>query len=61
MCCLSSGDMYFFGMFTFFGLALSVFNSVSLFYNSLADFFERLVILSAIVLLIKSPIASAVI
>ena len=53
--CLSSGDMY-----LFLGVALSKSTSVSLFCNSLADFFETLVILSAILLPIKSSVASAV-
>ena len=55
ICCLSSGDMY-----LFLGVALSTFTSVSSFGNSLVDFFEMLVILSAILLPIKSPVASAV-
>ena len=46
-CCLSSGDVY-----LFFGI------SVSSFCNSLGDF-EILVTLSAILLPIKSPVASA--
>ena len=50
ICCLSSGDMY-----RFLIVAL-----VSLFGNSLLDFLETLVILSAILLPIKSPAASAV-
>ena len=54
--CLSSGDMY-----LFLRVVLSKSISVSLFCNSLADFFEMLVILSAILLPIKSPVASAVI
>ena len=57
ICCLSSGDIYlFFG--ASFGLALSTY--ASSFCNSLVDFFETLVILSAILLPIKSPVASAV-
>ena len=49
VCCLSYGDMYlFFGTF------------ILLFCNSLRDFFETLVILSAILLPIKSPVACAV-
>ena len=52
ICCLSSGDIYlFFG--TSFGLALAVFDS--LFYA----FLKTLVISSAILLPIKSPVASA--
>ena len=50
-CCLSFGDIY-----LFFGLSASV----SLFRNSLVDFFETVVILSAILLPIKSPVASAI-
>ena len=49
MPCLSSGDMH-----LFFG------TSISSFCNSLEDFFKTLVILSAISLPIKSPVASAV-
>ena len=49
ICCLSSGDMY-----LLFGA------SISLFCNSLGNFFETLVILSAILLPIKLPVASAV-
>ena len=56
ICCLSSGDIYlFFG--TSLGLTLST--SVLLLCNSFGDFFEALVILSAILLPIKSPVASA--
>ena len=51
-------------MYLFLGLALSKSTSVSLFCNFLVDFFERnfvetLVILSVILLPIKSPVASA--
>ena len=53
--CLSSGDMY-----LFLGVALSTSTSVLSFGNSSVDFFETLVILSAILLPIKSPAASAV-
>ena len=53
--CLSSGDMY-----LFLGVALSTSTPVSLFCNSLVDFFEKFVILSAILLLIKLPVASTV-
>ena len=53
--CLYSRDMY-----LFFGVTLTTSSSVSLFCNSFADFFEALVILSAIFLPIKSPVASAV-
>ena len=55
ICYLSSGDMY-----LFLGVVLSTSTSVSSFGNSFADFFEMLVILSAIFLPIKSPIASTV-
>ena len=55
ICCLSSGDIY-----LFLGLALSTSTSVSLFCNSLEDVFETFLILSSILLPIKSPIASAV-
>ena len=51
--CLSSGDMY-----LFLGVAHSKSTSVLLFCNSLVDVFETLVILSAILLPIKSPVAS---
>ena len=55
ICCLSSGDMY-----LFLGVAIST-SYVSLFGKAFADiFFETLVILSAISLPIKSPVASAV-
>ena len=53
--CLSSG-----GMYLFLGVALSTSTSVLSFGNSSVDFFETLVILSAILLPIKSPAASAV-
>ena len=55
ICCLSSGDMYLF-------LCEVIFTSSSLsLCNSLAGFFfEILVILSAILLPIKSPVASAI-
>ena len=46
--CLSSGHIYLFWEFYF------------IFCNSLGDFFETLVILSAILLAIRSPVASAV-
>ena len=55
MCCLSSGDMY-----LFLVVALSVSASVISFDNSSVNFFETLVILSAILLPNKSPVASAV-
>ena len=52
ICCLFSGDMY---------LSFSISISSSFCEcNSLGDFFETLVILSAILLPIKSPVASAV-
>ena len=44
----------------FFMLVISTSSSISSFGNTLSDFFETLVILSAILLPIKSPIASAV-
>ena len=48
-------------MYLFLWVAISVSSSVSLFGNSLVDvFFETLVILSAILLPIKSPVGSAV-
>ena len=59
ICCFSSGDMY-----LLFGASISSFcNSLecnSIECNSVGDFFETLVILSAILLPIKSPVASAV-
>ena len=55
ICCLSSRDMY-----LFLGVGLFKPTSLSLFCNSLADFFETLVILSAILLPIKWSVASAV-
>ena len=56
ICCLSSGDMY-----LFLGVTLSTSYFVSSCGNSFVDFFfETLVILSAILLPIKSPVASAV-
>ena len=55
--CLSSGDMY-----LFLGVVISTsFSFVSSFGNSFVDFFfGTLVILSTILLPIKSPVASAV-
>ena len=48
-------------MYLFLWVVLSTSSSVSLFGNFFADiFFETLVILSAILLPIKSPVASAV-
>ena len=52
ICFLFSGDMY-----LSFGISIS---SSFCECNSLGDFFETLVILSAILLPIKSPVASAV-
>ena len=46
-------------MYLFLGVVIST-SSVSLFGNSFADFFDMLVVLSAILLLIKSPVPSAV-
>ena len=58
ICCLSSGDMYFF-LGTPFGLALST--SISLLASFFVAFFvETFVILSVILLPIKSPVASVV-
>ena len=54
ICCLSSGDRY-----LLFGASIpSIWNSLKR--NSVGDFFETLVILSAIWLPIKSPVAFAV-
>ena len=53
ICCLFSGDMY-----LSFGASDS--SLASLFCERLEDFFKTLVILSAILLPIKSPVASAV-
>ena len=57
ICCLSSGDMY-----LFLWVVISVSSSVLslLLCDSFVDFLETLVILSAILLPIKSPVASAV-
>ena len=55
ICCLSSGDMY-----LFLVVALSTSTSVSPFGNYFVDFFETIVTLSAILLPIKSHVASAV-
>ena len=52
ICCLSSEDMYLF--------LWAVISTSSLLLFLLLDFFETLVILSAILLPIKSPVASAV-
>ena len=51
---LSSGDIY-----LFLGVAISTSPVLSLLCNSLSGFFEAIVILSAILLPIKSPVASA--
>ena len=53
--CLFSGDMY-----LSFGVSVSSFASLFCERNFVEDFFETLVILSAILLPIKSPVASAV-
>ena len=64
ICCLSSGDVY-----LFFGTSISsCCNSLECNFiernftewNSVGDFLETLVILSAILLPIKSPVASTV-
>ena len=56
ICCLSCGEMY-----LSFGISLlASFEGNSVKCNYFGDFFEELVILSAILLAIKSPIASAV-
>ena len=65
ICCLSSGDMYLFFGTSISLLASSIFKCNSVECNSIErgsakDFFEILVILSAILLPIKSPVASAV-
>ena len=54
ICCLSSGDIY-----VFFGNSVSLLVSTFFVEHSPADFFETLVILLAILLPIKSPVASA--
>ena len=51
----SSGDIY-----LFLGVTISTSSFVSLFCEVFAEFFETLVILSAILLPIKSSVASAV-
>ena len=59
ICCLSSGDMFFFSYEYFFSTSSSFVSS--LLCHSFVDFFfETLVILSAILLPIKSPVASAI-
>ena len=55
ICFLSSGDIY-----LFLGVTISTSSFVSLFCEVFAEFFETLVILSAILLPIKSSVASAV-
>ena len=58
ICCLSSGDVY-----LLFGASISLLASSFLecnFVECFAEDFETLVILSAIVLPIKSPVSSAV-
>ena len=56
ICCLSCGDIY-----LSFGISLlASFNDNSIEWNSFGDFFETLVILSAMLLPIKSPVASTV-
>ena len=55
ICCLSCGDIY-----LSFGISLlASFDDNSFECNSFGDFFETLVILSAILLPLKSPVASA--
>ena len=56
MCCPSCEDIY-----LSFGISLLVsFEGNSLLHNSFGDFFDVLLILSAILLPIKYPVASAV-
>ena len=55
ICCFSSRDMY-----IFLGVALSTSTFFSSVGNTFVDFFETIVILSAILLPIKSLVASAV-
>ena len=55
ICCLSCGDIY----LSFVISLLASFDENSFECNSFGDFFEALVILSAILLPIKSPVASA--
>ena len=55
ICCLFSGDMY-----LSFGVSDSSFTSIFCDRNFVEEFFETLVILSPILLLIKSPITSAI-
>ena len=55
ICCLFSGDMY-----LSFGASDSSLASLFCEHNFAEDFLETLVIFSAILLLIKSPVASAV-
>ena len=53
ICCLFSGDVY-----LSFGTSIS--SLASMFYSSFEEFWEISVILSAILLAVKSPVASAV-
>ena len=56
MCCPSCGDIY-----LSLGISLlASFEGKSLVHNSFGDFFDVLLILPAILLPIKSPVASAV-
>ena len=56
ICCFSCGDIY-----LSFGISLlASFDDNSFEFNSLGGFFETLVILSAILLPAKSPVASTV-
>ena len=55
ICCLFSGDIY-----LSFGISISSLASLFCECSSLEDFLEIFVILSAILLPIKSPVASAV-
>ena len=63
ICCLFSGEIYLFFVFSgeiylFFGISIS--SVASLFCGSLETFLEIFVVLSAILLPIKSPVAFAV-
>ena len=60
ICYLSFGDMYLLFDSSISLLASSFFECNSVDHSSVGDFFETLVILSAILLPIKSPVASAV-
>ena len=56
ICCLSCGDIY-----LSFGISsLASFDDNCFEWNSFGDFFEELIILPAILLPIKYPVASAV-